>query len=88
MAEPASLVPRRPYSGAEVIRALQKWRFVRVSQRGSHVKLKYRHPHTDEVRTVVVPLHDELATGTLQDIAKQAGANDFQRFLDALDDLL
>jgi len=30
-------------------------------------------------------MHDELATGTLQSIAKQAGANDFDEFCDWLD---
>jgi len=37
---------------------------------------------------VSVPLHDELATGTLKSIAEQAGADDFQAFLDAIEDLL
>jgi len=41
-----------------------------------------------EKRTVSVPLHDELATGTLKSIAEQAGADDFQAFLDAIEDLL
>ena len=79
---------RRTYSGEDVIRALSKWRFRKVDQTGSHVKLRYRHPDTDEVRTVVVPLHDELDTGTLRGIAEQAGARDFQNFLDAIDNLL
>jgi hypothetical protein len=37
---------------------------------------------------VTVPLHDEIATGTLRGIAEQAGADDFQAFLNAIDDLL
>jgi len=79
---------RRTYSGREIVTALQKWNFRRVGQTGSHVKLRYVHPETGERRTVVVPLHDELATGTLQNIAVQAGADDFHAFLDAIDDLL
>lgn len=81
-------MPRRTYSGEEIIRALGKWRFRKVDQTGSHVKLRYVHPETGEKRTVMVPLHDELATGTLKEIAYQAGAEDFQSFLDAIDDLV
>ena len=79
---------RGTYSGEEVVNALRKWRFRRVDQTGSHVKLRYRYPDTSEKRTVIVPLHDELATGTLESIAEQAGANDFQAFLDAIDELV
>lgn len=76
---------RRPYSGEEIVKALGKWGFTRVDQTGSHVKLRYIHPKTGEKRTVTVPLHDELATGTLKNIAEQAGANDFQAFLDEME---
>lgn len=55
-------------SGAEAVRALQQAGFQRVSQRGSHVKL--RSPTS---RTAIVPLHRELAPGTLQSVLKQAG---------------
>jgi predicted RNA binding protein YcfA (HicA-like mRNA interferase family) len=78
----------RPYSGKELINALDKWGFKRVDQTGSHVKLRYINPDTGEKRTVTVPLHDEIATDTLRDIADQAGAEDFQAFLDAIDDLV
>ncbi|MGH9108430.1 MAG: type II toxin-antitoxin system HicA family toxin [Acidimicrobiales bacterium] len=53
--------------GADVIAALSKTGFVQVSQRGSHVKLRR------EGRTVIVPLHRELAPGTLRSILRQAG---------------
>lgn len=79
---------RRTYSGEEIVKALSKWRFKRVDQTGSHVKLRFIDANTGEKRTVMVPLHDELATGTLQSIAEQAGADDFQEFLDAINDLL
>lgn len=79
---------RRTYSGEEIAKALGKWGFRRVGQTGDHLKLRYVNPNTDEKRTVIVPLHDELATGTLRDIADQAGAKDFQKFLDAIEDLL
>jgi predicted RNA binding protein YcfA (HicA-like mRNA interferase family) len=81
-------VSRRTYSGEEIAKALGKWDFQRVSQRGDHLKLRYVDPNTGEKRTVIVPLHDEVATGTLRDIADQAGANDFQEFLDAIEDLV
>ncbi|MGH2720770.1 MAG: type II toxin-antitoxin system HicA family toxin [Actinomycetota bacterium] len=55
-------------SGAETIRALARAGFERVGQRGSHVKLRNRGG-----RTVIVPMHDELARGTLRSILRQAG---------------
>ncbi len=55
-------------SGREVIRALEKAGFAQVSQRGSHVKLR-----NDAGRTVIVPLHRELARGTLGSILRQSG---------------
>jgi predicted RNA binding protein YcfA (HicA-like mRNA interferase family) len=59
--------PRLPVvSGAAVVAALAKVGYEQVSQQGSHVKLR-----RDE-RTVIVPLHRELATGTLRSILRQA----------------
>lgn len=55
-------------SGSEVVKALKAADFDQVSQRGSHAKL--RNP---EGRTVIVPLHPELARGTLRSILRQAG---------------
>jgi len=81
-------VTRRTYSGEEIIKALDKWDFDRIDQTGSHVKLRYVNPDTGEVRNVTVPLHDELSTDTLRSIADQAGAKDFQAFLDAIDNLI
>jgi predicted RNA binding protein YcfA (HicA-like mRNA interferase family) len=79
---------RRTYSGDVIIKALGEWRFRRVDRTGSHVKPRYQDPNTGEKRTESVPLHDELATGTLKSITEQAGAEDFQAFLDAIDDLV
>lgn len=53
--------------GAEGITALVEAVFVEVSQRGSHVKLR------GGGRTVIVPMHRELAAGTLRSILRQAG---------------
>ncbi len=53
-----------------MITVLERLGFVQVRQRGSHVILK----KISEAGTVgcVVPLHSELATGTLRGILKQA----------------
>lgn len=64
-------MPRLPrVSGAEAIRALERLGFERVRQRGSHIILK--RVGTTEVNGCVVPLHAELAIGTLRGILKQA----------------
>lgn len=58
---------RGPVSGGEVVAALRRLGFDRVGQRGSHVKMK--HP---DGRIAVVPMHDEIARGTLASILRQA----------------
>ncbi len=61
-------MPKLPVlSGKELIRALEKHGFQVVRQKGSHVSLQ------KEVYKTVVPLHDELAKGTLLGILKQCG---------------
>lgn len=55
-------------SGAQVVAALRKGGFEQVSQRGSHVKLR-----AADGRVVIVPMHRELATGTLRSIIRQSG---------------
>ena len=57
-------------SGHEAIRALERLGFVQVRQRGSHVVLK-KTTATGEIGCVV-PLHAEVAVGTLHGILKQA----------------
>jgi predicted RNA binding protein YcfA (HicA-like mRNA interferase family) len=65
-------MPKLPrLSGAETIRALERLGFVQVRQRGSHVVLKRVGPQG--TTGCVVPLHSELATGTLRSILNQAG---------------
>lgn len=53
--------------------------FVQVSQKGSHVKV--RHP---DGRVAIIPLHRELAIGTLRSILRQAGISmdDFRKLID------
>lgn len=57
-------------SGEETIRRLRKLGFKHIRQRGSHVILKKQT--TGEEIGCVVPLHRELAVGTLRGIIKQA----------------
>lgn len=67
-------MPRLPrVSGEEAIRALERLGFRRVRQRGSHVVLKKKTP--EGVVGCVVPLHRELAIGTLRGILRQAGVS-------------
>ncbi len=63
--------PKLPVvSGDEVIRVLGKFGYVAVRRKGSYVRL--RHP-TDPARTpITVPLHKELASGTLRRILRDA----------------
>jgi predicted RNA binding protein YcfA (HicA-like mRNA interferase family) len=58
-------------SGEEAITVLRRLGFVVSRQRGSHVILKKRISKEDEIGCVV-PLHDELAIGTLRSILRQA----------------
>lgn len=60
-----SALPR--VSGAEVVKALVKLGFEVTGTRGSHCKLR------SGSTVVIVPLHKELATGTLASILRQAG---------------
>src|SRR5438094_1407023 len=66
------ILPRLPrVSGAQAIRALERLGFVQARQRGSHVVMRRIDP--DTTTGCVVPLHSELAIGTLRGIVKQAG---------------
>ncbi|MEK7611596.1 MAG: type II toxin-antitoxin system HicA family toxin [Patescibacteria group bacterium] len=59
-------------SGPEIIKALERNGFVRVGQKGSHVKLRQTHSPSG-VLTVIVPLHKTLKRGTLKAILRQSG---------------
>lgn len=67
-------------SSRAVIKTLVNHGFVPVGGKGSHTTLRYENPETGEVRVVTVPQADPIPVGTLRQIAKQAGANDFERF--------
>ena len=75
-------MPRLPrLSGREAIRALERLGFAQVRQRGSHVVLRKEAP--EGPIGCVIPLHDELAVGTLRGVLRQAGVTpeEFKRAL-------
>ncbi|MFW5938732.1 MAG: type II toxin-antitoxin system HicA family toxin [Halanaeroarchaeum sp.] len=78
---------QRTFSGNEVVKVLVnaggfEWR----RTTGDHAQLYYEHPtNDDDRRQVTVPLHDELRTGTLREIADSAGARDFDGFCEWID---
>ncbi len=71
----------RRVSGEEAVRALERLGFVQIRQRGSHVVLKKQTPEGEV--GCAVPLHRELAIGTLRGILRQAGVTP-EEFLKAL----
>lgn len=54
-------------SSSQVISILEAAGFVIISQKGSHKKLK------KGTHTVIVPMHPEIAKGTLKSIINQSG---------------
>ncbi|MFC1639526.1 type II toxin-antitoxin system HicA family toxin [Gemmatimonadota bacterium] len=65
-------MPKLPrVSGHEVVKRLERLGFVQVRQRGSHVVL--RKESAEGAVGCVVPLHAELAVGTLRGVLRQAG---------------
>ena len=60
----------RRISGRQAIGALERLGFVQVRQRRSHVVLKRQTPEGEV--GCVVPLHSQLAIGTLRGILRQA----------------
>lgn len=65
-------MPKLPViSGKEVIAILKKHGFIVIRQKGSHVSLQ---KITEGITyNVVVPMHDDLAKGTLMSIIRQSG---------------
>ena len=64
-------MPKLPrLSGTRLVAALKKLGFIIVRQRGSHVLL--RKETADGAIGCVVPMHRELAIGTLAGILRQA----------------
>ncbi|MGO9586058.1 MAG: type II toxin-antitoxin system HicA family toxin [Limisphaerales bacterium] len=70
-----------PVSGAKAVKALQRLGFFVDRQRGSHVVMK--KITTEGERGCVIPMHKELALGTLRSALKMAGVSP-EEFSDAL----
>ena len=72
-------MPKLPrVSGQEAVRALERMGFVQARQRGSHVVMRRGD------RGCVIPLHRELAIGTLRGALRQAGISP-EEFLAAVE---
>jgi predicted RNA binding protein YcfA (HicA-like mRNA interferase family) len=66
------MTPKLPViSGQQLIRALTRFGYETVRQKGSHVRL--RHPSDPQRLPVTVPLHKEIAFGTLRRVLRDAG---------------
>lgn len=63
----------------KIIKVLSSFGFEKVSQKGSHVKYKNKLTQA----TYIIPIHNEIAKGTLKSILEQARVelNDFIKFL-------
>jgi predicted RNA binding protein YcfA (HicA-like mRNA interferase family) len=74
--------PKLPVvSGDDLIRALAKFGYVAVRQKGSHVRL--RHASDPQRIPVTIPLHDQVAFGTLRRILRDAAVT-VEQLLSAL----
>lgn len=62
---------------AEIIKIFESFGFKKASQKGSHVK--YRK-EGKPAKVAIIPLHSEVAKGTLKSILEQAGL-DIEDFL-------
>ncbi len=61
----------KQYSGNEIVKRLTRLGYEVVSQRGSHLKMRARVG--GRLRTVIIPMHKQIAHGTLKSILIQAG---------------
>ena len=68
-------------SGMEAVKALQQLGFFVYRQRGSHAVLKKITPQGE--RGCVIPMHREVALGTLRSALKMAGVSP-EEFTEAL----
>ena len=60
----------RRWSGADVLRVLAGFGFQKLSQRGSHVKVR-RYLQDGSRQSLTVPLHDEMDSGYTPSIDRQ-----------------
>lgn len=57
-------------SGKQMVNILQQHGFIKISQRGSHVKMRKSEPSA--IISIIVPDHKMLKPGTLHNILKRA----------------
>lgn len=71
----------RLYSSKKVVKAFKRAGFSKISQKGSHIKM--RGIWNEKVRTVIIPDHKEIAFGTFQSVLNQADMSleEFKKFL-------
>ena len=75
-------MPKLPIvSGSEAVKAMRRLGFFVDRQRGSHCVMKKITP--DGERGCVIPMHKEVALGTLRSALKMAGVSS-EEFSDAL----
>jgi len=69
------------YSARQILKAFKRAEFYKISQKGSHIKL--RGIWNGKLQTVIVPEHKELAPGTFGSMLKQADMTkeEFERFV-------
>lgn len=69
------------YSGRQAVKAFRRAGFYKVSQKGTHLKL--RGIWNGKLQTVIVPTHKQIAYGTFQSILKQADMTkeEFEQFV-------
>ncbi len=67
------------YSGKEIVKRLTRLGFNTTSQKGSHLKMRGRID--GKLKTVIIPMHKQVAQGTLNSILRQAGIT--KQILDA-----
>lgn len=73
----------RGVSGKQAVAALQRVGWQPLRMKGDHQVLKHPRPRQGAYATVAVPLHRELAVGTLAGILRRVGltAEEFRELL-------
>ncbi|MDO8340537.1 MAG: type II toxin-antitoxin system HicA family toxin [Candidatus Woesebacteria bacterium] len=71
----------RLYSSRETIKAFKRAGFIKISQRGSHLKMKGLW--NGKFQTIIIPIHKQIAFGTFQSVLNQANMSklEFDQFL-------
>ncbi|MCH7660864.1 MAG: type II toxin-antitoxin system HicA family toxin [Euryarchaeota archaeon] len=79
---------RTAFDGRTIANVLTSHGYEPVDRTGSHLKLRYENPDTDEVRIVTVPMksRDRIPQGTLRSIAEQCGAKNFREWCHWIDE--